>query len=191
MGNGRHLLTARRLEGLSTPGRYADGGGLYLWIREGGSRQWIVRVQKDGRRRDFGLGGYPRLSLASARTLASALLEQVALGLDPLAVRDKAKACPTLEAAAIARHAELAPGLRNSKHAAQWLSSLRTYAFPSVGSQPVDRIDASAVRDCLLPIWLEKPETARWVHQRVVDVLVYAAADVTPVSHPAITRVCS
>ena len=34
-------LTARTVETLITPGRHADGDGLYLTIRSGGSKQWI------------------------------------------------------------------------------------------------------------------------------------------------------
>jgi hypothetical protein len=90
--------------------------------------------------------------------------------------RKKAAGCPTFSEAAKARRAELAPGFRNAKHSAQWLSSLDTYAFPALGRLTVDRIEAAHVRDALLPIWLEKPETARRVHQRIVDVLVWAVA---------------
>ncbi|WP_448586486.1 acyltransferase family protein [Thermaurantiacus sp.] len=38
----RHLLSAAAVEALSTPGRHADGGGLYLHVRTGGSKNWIV-----------------------------------------------------------------------------------------------------------------------------------------------------
>ncbi len=49
------------------PGRYGDGDGLFLLIGPSGSKSWVVRVQKDGRRRDFGLGSEKKLSLAMAR----------------------------------------------------------------------------------------------------------------------------
>ena len=38
------------------PGRYGDGGGLYLVVQPSGAKSWICRVQRDGRRRDIGLG---------------------------------------------------------------------------------------------------------------------------------------
>lgn len=37
-------------------GRHADGDGLHLIVREGGSRQWLLRIQAGGVRRDLGLG---------------------------------------------------------------------------------------------------------------------------------------
>lgn len=38
------------------PGRYADGNGLYLHVRDSGSRAWVLRTMVDGRRSDLGLG---------------------------------------------------------------------------------------------------------------------------------------
>jgi integrase len=176
MATARHLLNPTRIEALKEPGRYADGAGLFLFVRPTGTKNWIVRVQKDGRRRDIGLGGYPKLSLAKARQRAGEVQSQIEEGLDPVLERKKAAGCPTFEKAAQTRHAELAPGFRNAKHAAQWLSSLEAYAFPSLARLTVDKVTAAHVRDALLPIWLEKPETARRVHQRIVDVLVWAVA---------------
>jgi integrase len=176
MATARHLLNPTRIEALKEAGRYADGAGLFLFVRPTGTKNWIVRVQKDGRRRDIGLGGYPKLTLAKARQRAVEVQSQVEEGLDPVLERKKAAGCPTFEKAAEARHAELAPGFRNAKHAAQWLSSLDAYAFPSLGRLTVDKVTSAHVRDALMPIWLDKPETARRVHQRIVDVLVWAVA---------------
>ena len=44
------------------PGRHADGDCLYLYVKDTGSRSWVVRAQFDGQRRDFGLGGYPQVA---------------------------------------------------------------------------------------------------------------------------------
>ena len=58
-GTGMGSLTATKVRGLSKPGRYGDGGGLYLSIAKGGSKSWIMRLRVDGKRTDKGLGGYP------------------------------------------------------------------------------------------------------------------------------------
>ncbi|MEQ9447583.1 MAG: tyrosine-type recombinase/integrase, partial [Rhodospirillaceae bacterium] len=73
-------------------------------------------------------------------------------------------------------HAEHAPGWKNSKHAAQWFSTLETYAFPKLGNLPVNQIDGPMVRDVLADIWLVIPETARRVRQRIGTVLDFAHA---------------
>jgi hypothetical protein len=35
-------LSARTVETVTDPGRYSDGNGLYLIVRDGGSRQWFL-----------------------------------------------------------------------------------------------------------------------------------------------------
>lgn len=185
MAGGKHVLTPKKVEGALKPGRHADGGGLYLWVRPSKRsealksdvvKSWLVRFQKDGMRRDIGLGGYPKVKLAAARRLAETVVEQLMAGVDPVAARKAETTCPTFEKAAKARHNEVAPGFRNAKHAAQWLSSLEAYAWPVLGSLSVDVVTPAHVREALLPIWLSKPETAKRVHQRIVDVLTWSVA---------------
>jgi hypothetical protein len=38
-------------------GKYNDGGGLWLFKREGGGAQWVLRYSLDNKRREMGLGG--------------------------------------------------------------------------------------------------------------------------------------
>lgn len=90
----------------------------------------MVRVQKNGRRRDIGLGGYPKLSLAKARERASEVRAQVEDGLDPVAERRKASGLPTFKAAAKLVFEEHSKAWRNGKHASQWLNTLETYVYP-------------------------------------------------------------
>ena len=84
------------------------------------------------------------------------------------------KAIPTFEEAAKAVHEEHKRGWRNGKHQAQWLATLKTYAFPTIGQLSVAVITTGQVRDLLADIWLTKPETARRVRQRIGTVLDFA-----------------
>lgn len=96
-------------------------------------------------------------------------------GIDPVAERRRAKVViPTFASAAVECHEAMKGGWRNSKHSAQWLQTLVTYANPSIGSVRVDQVDSSMIRDALAPIWLTKPETAKRVHQRIGSVLDFA-----------------
>lgn len=158
------------------PGRHIDGGGLYLLVKPTGSKSWVLRVQKDGRRRDFGLGSVVDLGLAEAREKAAGLRRAVRAGADPVAEKRARKAVPTFKVAALACHAALKRGW-SEKHAEQWLTALEDHAFPKLGDVAVDRVDAPLVRDMLFPIWHEIPNTARRVRQRVGTVLDYASAE--------------
>ncbi|WP_267394971.1 MULTISPECIES: site-specific integrase [unclassified Sphingomonas] len=178
------------------PGRHPDGEGLYLIVRDTGSRQWLLRIQSGGVRRDLGLGTAettPRtkeaaaaaeripvidrrsLTLAEARDKAEAYRRMIMAGLDPAEERKKAPATtPTFEQATRDCHEEMKAGWRNDKHTKVWLACMETHVFPVIGDKPVDTIDSVTVRDLLAPIWMGKQETSRRVLQRIGVVLDFA-----------------
>jgi integrase len=173
-------LTAMAVKGATKPGRYQDGDGLMLIVKVSGARSWQVRLQVDGKRRDFGLGSAKTVSLADAREKALELRKLFRGGIDPVAQKKAAKMArltiPTFKEAAEAAHADLVSGWRNGKHRRDWLSSVKAYAFPTLGDIRIDHVEAPMVRDLLLPIWLDKPETARRVRQRVRAIIDWAVA---------------
>ena len=170
-------LTATAIKAaLNKPGRHGDGEGLFLQVGTGGQASWMVRVQKSGRRRDIGLGSLSKVSLSLARTRASEARSQIGVGIDPVAERKKAAGIPTFRQAAALVHAEQKKTWRNGKHQAQWLATLETYAFPTIGDLSVAEINGPAIRDVLIAIWLDKPETARRLRQRIGVVLNWAHA---------------
>lgn len=169
-------LTATAVKATSEPGRYGDGDGLFLLIGKRGGKSWMVRVQKDGRRRDIGLGSASKVPLKLARERAAEVRCQLEVGIDPVAERRKAAGVPTFRDAAKLVHAEHKGGWKNGKHQAQWLSTLEAYAFPKFGDWSVANVDAAAVRDALAAIWLTKPETARRLRQRIRTVIDWSVA---------------
>ena len=169
-------LTATAVKAARAPGRYGDGDGLFLLVGKSGGKSWMVRVQKDGRRRDIGLGSASKVPLKLARERAITIREQIEAGIDPVAERRKAAGIPTFREAAALVHAEHKASWKNAKHRAQWLSTLESYAFPAFGDRSVATVDAAAVRDALATIWLEKPETARRLRQRIRTVIDWAVA---------------
>lgn len=179
-GRGQHpdkALSAVQVRSLKVPGRYADGNGLYLVVEPSGSKRWLLRTVVQGRRRDIGLGGVSLVSLAEAREKALAYRKLARDGGDPLAERRKEKATiPTFAEAAEQVHEEHKASWANPKHAAQWITTLRTYAIPHFGTRRVDQIETPDVLRALGPIWLTKPETARRVRQRIGTVLNWAKA---------------
>ena len=176
---GKHpekALNVTRVRNLTKSGRYVDGNGLYLVV-DATSKYWVLRTIVQGKRRDIGVGGLSVMSLAAAREEAARLRKIARGGGDPLAERRQARmVVPTFEEAARQVHAEHSPAFRNMKHAAQWLSSLETYAFPVFGSRRVDQIDSAAVLSALSPIWLKIPETASRTKQRIKVVFDWCKA---------------
>ena len=172
-------LTALSVKSLARPGRHGDGDGLYLYIAPSGSKSWVQRIVINDRRKDIGLGSYPTVSLAQARTMAGTNRAAVSEGRDPLAEKQAAKEATRNPAPSVPTFAEAAnrvielrqPTWSNPKHAAQWKSTLATYADPVIGKMAVDEITASDVLAVLEPIWTAKPETASRVRQRMETVM--------------------
>lgn len=169
-------LTKKLVENLG-PGRHGDGAGLYLVVDPSGARRWIVRVTVKGQRNakgaplrtDFGLGGADVVTLNAARERALEYRRMAKAGLNP---RYNAKQeVPTFEELAQQVHIDRLPTWKNAKHGAQWLNTLRDYAFPKIGRMPVDSIGQPEVMMCLSPIWTDKHETARRLAQRMKVVL--------------------
>src|SRR5439155_26197458 len=170
-------LSATKVRNVIEPGRYADGNGLYLVVDPSGAKRWILRTLVHGKRCDIGLGGLSLVSLAEAREEATKLRKIARAGGDPLAERRKERRIvPTFEQAAKHVHAEQSKSFRNVKHAAQWLTTLNVYAFPIFGAKRIDLVDSADVLKALSPIWMEKPETARRVKQRMKTVFDWAKA---------------
>ena len=177
-------LSATRAKALKDPGRYADGGGLHLYISKAGGKSWVQRITIDRRRRDIGLGAFPSVGLAQAREKAADNRAAVAEGRDPVAEKHS-PAMPTFTEAARAVHAANKPRWRNDRHSASWLQTLERHAMPTLGNTPLDRIDRGAVLRVLTPIWTTRPETARRVRQRMRTVFLWGMAHGFMETNPA------
>ncbi len=133
----------------------------------------VVKGQKNKKgaplRTDFGLGGADIVTLNQARERALEYRRMAKQGLNP---RFNARQeVPTFEEVAQQVHIDRMPTWKNAKHGAQWINTLRDYAFPKIGRMPIDSIDQPEVLMCLSPIWTEKHETARRLSQRIKIVL--------------------
>ena len=169
-----------------------DGGNLYLQAtlgKEGGIRRsWVFRYEFDRRRHDLGLGSLDTLNLVEAREKSRRLRQQLVDGIDPFEAKRQARKEGLAKLAAEARamtFREAAEkcmrshrdGWKNAKHAAQWASTLETYAYPVLGDLAVDDIATAHIVRVLEPIWKEKPETASRVRGRIEKVLGWATVN--------------
>ena len=86
-------------------------------------------------------------------------------GGDPRTERHKVRDMPTFAEAAARVLEQLRPGWRSPRHAKDWVSSLRVYAFPQLGHRPVGEITTADILAVLTPIWHDKQVTARRVRK--------------------------
>lgn len=174
-------LSARAVAALKEPGAYAVGGvnGLYLSVASADARSWLFRYSvKSGtqvRRREMGLGGFPKLSLSEARDKAREAQTDLNSGRDPIDARNSVKRVPTFWEVAEDLLATVEASGKNPKHRQQWRNTLKDYAAP-LHTKPVDIVTTDDVAAVLAPIWQTKPETASRLRGRIERVLSIAKA---------------
>jgi integrase len=167
-------LTARGVAGINKPGRHADGDGLYLNVSKSGSKSWVFLYQRNGKRREMGLGSIGDVPLGAARAKVAEARQALMAGGDPFARRE-AERVVTFGDAVDALLADVEAGWRNPKHAAQWRMTLNTYAS-TLRHRPVAEVGTEHVLQVLRPLWLRVPETASRTRGRIERVLDYAKA---------------
>ncbi len=176
MGRETKRLTARTVATLTTPGRHADGGNLYLSISANGGRRWIFLYRWAGKQLEMGLGSARDVSLARARELADVARAQLAEGINPLEARRAEQAViPTFGAFADELVETLRSGFKNEKHRWQWKHTLEVYGAP-LRSLQIDRVSTEDVLGVLQPLWQTKQETASRLRGRIERVLDAAKA---------------
>lgn len=191
---GRDKLTALQVRNAKAVGRYGDGAGLLLAVTPAQgktaekdpaavNRSWLfVFTAPDGRRREMGLGSADHVPLGEARDAAEAARKLLRGGVDPIEQRKADKAAAAKNRQRVLTFKEAAQAYikankakwSNEKHAAQWESSLTTYAYPKIGSFGVGAVDTAAVLSVLEPIWERIPETASRLRGRIEVILSWA-----------------
>lgn len=179
MARNINKLTARGLVSLTEPGLYGDGSGLYFQVSKWRTQSWLYRFSLNKRRRDMGLGPYPDVTLQAARDKAAECRALVREGVDPIENRKLTKARTIADQGKFVTFKDAAEqyikaneaGWSNLKHSQQWRNTLATYAYPIIGTLPVNVIETTHVQKILTPIWTEKVETAKRVRGRIEAVL--------------------
>jgi integrase len=187
-------LTQKDVDSETRSGRFSDGNGLYLQVREDGKRKsWIFRFMRFAKAREMGLGSADTVSVEEARKKAIAARLKLLDLKDPLDERREAKRLAEEAARSQITFAEAAeefiriqtPSWRNPKHAQQWSNTIATYAAPVIGKTIVSRIDEADILRILQPIWLIKHETAFRLRGRMERIFDWCIARKSCERNPA------
>src|SRR3954447_7278114 len=76
-------MTIKRIEKLS-PGKHADGQGLYCLVTPSGGRSWALRYERHGRESLHGVGPCRAFKREEARQRARKAKEGLYDGIDPI-----------------------------------------------------------------------------------------------------------
>ena len=202
---GQVALTALKVANAKAPGKYFDnaGTGLFLkvravpddadeWRKRKPPKSWVVRVEVNGQRREFGIGSAYVYTLADAREKAAAILAMARAGKDPNAGKMLTRARRRVQveerkAAAVAKKDRITfeeathrfyrrelPSWKNPKHGTIWLGSMRNHVWPLLGATNIQEVTRADVMKVLEPLWEGKQDTARRVRQRIGAVIDWA-----------------
>jgi integrase len=174
-------LGALEVSRLIKPGFHAVGGvdGLGMQIDPNGARSWVLRTMIGSKRKKMGLGGFPTVTLASAKERARKAKDDIFNGINPIAARRENRKVFAAKEAMDVTFKECAESYiethqdtwKNPKHSAQWGTTLETYAYPEIGNLWVRDVEIHHIVNILEPIWKTKTETAKRVRSRIESVL--------------------
>lgn len=159
-------------------GKHSDGQGLWLIKPDRSRGKWVLRVFVGGKRREMGLGRWPDVSIAEARTRAGEARKICRDNGDPILARSSAKRAMHMTVAQViddcfeARKAEL----KRDGEAGRWMSPLRVHVIPKIGTTPIEQINQHLLKETLAPIWHAKPEAAIKALNRMNLAVKHAAA---------------
>ena len=180
-------LTKTKITAANKKGRYGDGRGLWLVVGPNGRKSWAFLFSINKRHRHMGLGSVDYMNLDEARDRALELRRLVKRGIDPLAQLQAERAAnqdtfhpsavcvPTFDEVAEQVRDLRVRELTNEKHKKGWLSSLSTYVYPHARGVPVDQLKSADFLAALENLRLEKPDTARKLRFKILNVLDHAA----------------
>lgn len=154
-------------------GWHGAGHNLYLFVR-GNSRIWLFRYvsRKTGKRINLTLGRANYLTLDVAKTKAFELCVALAKGQDPFSLlqAEKQKRAELTLKEAFEKYLAHKEKVISPRHKADFLR-LAMFNLPKVMDLPVSAVDETEVIKALLPIWMDKRETADRCLSRVLMVL--------------------
>ena len=176
-------LTERKAGQLNKRGYYNDGGGLYLRVAKGGSKQWVFRFTMDGRLREMGLGSAEILPLKEARLKAHDCRKLRLANIDPIEQRRSQRTTARVNTARVMTFRKCAEGYLeahweswDTRTQQAWAGTLARYAYPVFGDMPVAVVGLDLVLQVLEPIWKSKTKTASRLRGRIESILDWATA---------------
>jgi integrase len=198
-------LTEEKIRELNNPGRYADGGGLYLQVSKTSTKSWLFIFDatrfgarsKNGKRADKtrGLGALCDVSLREARELALERRRQLDRGEIPIAKREAARNARKLAAEKAAADPSIAsffetdyypvhylPDGKDIDTAGNVLRLWRKHLLPRIGTIRISAFtEARQAADALALLWRAKasggkPKTAQHARQQLEAFFSYANA---------------
>lgn len=172
----------RNVKPAEKPKKYADGGGLFLYVPTTGSKLWRMAYRFEQKNKLLSFGEYPTVSLKMARERRDAAKKLLAEGIDPSEHKKQVKKAKLAEKAntfeQVAREwyetqtIDKSPGNRRRK-----IFMLERFCFPVFGDKVMDQVEIADILSVIKPMeQKDKIDMAHRALQYINMVYRYALA---------------
>ena len=170
----------RTLKYAGKPAKYADGGGLHLYVSSSGKKLWRMTYYYDKKEKVLSFGEYPVISLEKAREKRLKAKQFLTEGVDPGAHKKAIKEAQrsevndTFQTIAKEWH-ETRTSDFTEKHRGTVMYRMEKYIFPLIGGEHIAKMEAPDILAVVKPLEHKgQNETARRILQIISQVYRYA-----------------
>ena len=156
---------------------------LYLRVTDSG-RSFVFRYQKDGKRKDVGLGSAAKVTIARAREIALKLRTDIAQGIEPPQKKKAENPSPPVEATRERTFNEIyieaievtqqSRQWKGDARRKEWTSTIERFVCPVIGDKALSKVSREDIVTILEPIWYKQTPTAAKLRARIEQVFSYA-----------------
>lgn len=137
----------KNLKAVDKPRKYADGGGLFLYVTVKGSKLWRLTYRYNNKWKLISFGEYPTVSLKTARKRRDEAKKLLSDGIDPSRHRKAEKASKLAKEAnlfkniALEWHQTQTGHLTSENYRNRLLQRMELHLFPYLGKMPITMIE--------------------------------------------------
>jgi integrase len=147
----------RNIKPLDKAKKYADSGGLFLYVSATGSKLWRMAYSFNNKEKLLSFGKYPIVSLKDAREKRDAAKKMLANDIDPSRHKREMKTAAIVAEANTFKNVSLewheTQTINNSeKDRARKLYILGRHVFPSIGRKPISQVTAQELLLIIKPL---------------------------------------
>lgn len=188
------MLTAQQVKGITCPSdrkqiKKSDGNGLFLLVKNSGSKLWRLRYKYAGKHQEMALGKYPAVALSEARKMAEEASLLLVNGINPMDERRKRKRASSPQDRAFGMIAvkwwEQQKDSWSDDHAARvkrWIAN----DAEAISDLSIDEIDAGHITELMLSIEAKgSPKKAPVILSVINRIFGYALAHRLTRTNPA------
>ena len=148
----------KNVKAAESPKKYADGGGLFLYVPANGSKLWRMTYRYNRKSKLLSFGKYPAVTLKMARERRDAAKKLLAEGIDPSRHKKAVEAAKLEEENRIfenlARewHQTKTGHIGSESYKIRLMRRMELYLFPTLGKMPISMIEAQDILAAVKPL---------------------------------------